>query len=233
MTDAEIDRLMCKVLIDAIALDTENSDSPEDTFQPSRRHSEQMRLMLKNPLRWAKNRKRRPWQRAGRLVAVILLFISLSFGLVMLFSAPTRAAFERWIVEWWQTHIVYRYTGEGESLTQYELTSLPEGFVELERMETPTFTDVIYGNETGELICFSYTVMTQGGVTVFVPNGDAVSEVMVGKNHGRLFIPQDPESLTKLSWTDDKAGIQFTIAADLDELDMVRLAEGIQREKRK
>lgn len=75
--------------------------------------------------------------------------------------------------------------------------------------------------------------MTQGGATVFVPNGDVVSEVMVGKDHGILFIPQDPESLTKLSWTDDKAGIQFTIAADLDELDMVRLAEGIQREKRK
>ncbi len=234
MTDAEIDRLMYKVLIDAIALDTENSDSPEDTFQPSRRHSEQMRLMLKNPLRWAKNRKRTPWQKAGRLVAVILLFISLSFGLVMLFSAPARAAVERWIVEWWQTHIVYRYYEESEgALPRYELTGLPEEFTELERMETPTFTAITYGNNDSERISFSYTVMTQGGATVFVPNGDSVSEVTVGKGQGRLFIPQDPESLTKLTWVDDEADIQFTIAADLDEPDMVRLAEGIQRDTRK
>lgn len=234
MTDAEIDRLMYRILMDAIALDTENSDSPEDTFQPSRHHSEQMRLMLKNPLRWAKNRKMTPLQKAGRLVAAILLFVSLSFGLVMLFSAPARAAVERWIVEWWQTHIVYRYYGESEeALPRYELTGLPEGFTEFERMEMCDLTNVIYGNENGELISFSYTVMTQGGATVFVPNGDSVSEVTVGKNQGRLFIPQDPESLTKLTWVDDEAGIQFTIAADLDEPDMVRLAEGIRREKRK
>lgn len=233
MTDAEIDRLMCKVLIDAIALDTENSDSPEDTFQPSRRHSEQMRLMLKNPLRWAKNRKRRPWQRAGRLVAVILLFISLSFGLVMLFSAPTRAAFERWIVEWWQTHIVYRYYGEGEGFPRYELTSLPEGFVELERIEESTFTDVVYGNDAGELIFFSYAVMTQGGATVFVPNGDVVSEVMVGKDHGILLIPQAEGNLNTLTWTNEKDNVQFTIAAEMDESDMIGLAESLQQKKKK
>lgn len=233
MTDTEMNRLMYKVLIDAIALDTEDSDNPEDTFQPSQRHSEQIRLMLKNPLRWAKSRKKRPWQRASRLVAVILLFISLSFGLVMLFSAPARAAVERWIVEWYQTHIIYRFSGKAECLPRYELTGLSEGFVELERTETSTFADVIYGKETGELISFSYTVMTQGGATVFVPNGDSVSEVMVGKNQGRLFIPQDPESLTKLTWIDDTAGIQFTIAAVLDESDMVRLAESNRRLKKK
>jgi len=233
MTDAEIDRLMHKVLIDAIALDTEHADGPVVSFQPSRRHSEQIRLMLKNPLRWAKNRKRTPWQKAGRLVAVILLFISLSFGMVMLFSAPARAAFERWIVEWWQTHIVYRYFGEGEGLPQYELSSLPEGFVELERIEESTFTDVVYGNDAGEQIFFSYTVMTQGGATVFVPNGDVVSDVMVGKDHGMLLIPQATGSMKTLTWTNEKDYVQFTIAAEMDESDMIGLAESLQQKKKK
>jgi len=234
VTDAEMNRLMYRVLMDAIALDTENANRPEVSFQPSRRHSEQIRLMLKNPLRWAKNRKRTPWQKAGRWAAVILLFVSLSFGMVMLFSAPARATVERWIVEWYETHIVYRYSGESEGiLPRYELTGLPEGFSELERIEMYELTDVLYGNENGELISFTYGAMTQGGATVFVPNGDSVSEVTVGKNQGRLFVPQDPESLTKLTWIDDKAGVQFTIAANLDEPDIVRLAETLRREKKK
>ena len=75
--------------------------------------------------------------------------------------------------------------------------------------------------------------MAQGGATVFVPNEDAVFEVMIGKNQGRLFIPQDPASMKKLTWIDDKAGVQFIISADLDETDMIRLAESLRRKKNK
>jgi len=229
-----MNRLMYRVLMDAIALDTENANRPEVSFQPSRRHSEQIRLMLKNPLRWAKNRKRTPWQKAGRWAAVILLFVSLSFGMVMLFSAPARATVERWIVEWWQTHIVYRYYGESEgALPRYELTGLPEGFTELERMEESTFTDVVYGNAAGELIFFSYAVMTQGGATVFVPNGDSVSEVMVNKDYGMLLIPQTPGNMNTLTWTNEKDNVQFTIAAEMDGSDMIGLAESLQQKKKK
>lgn len=233
MTDMELDSLMRRVLTDVIALDAEGTFEAGIAFRPSRRHHEQMQRMLKNPLGWAKNRNRTPLQNVGRWAAVILLFVSLSFGLVMLFSAPARAAVERWIVEWYETHIVYRYSGSAESLTRYELTGLPKGFTELERMEEPTFTDVVYGNESGELISFIYEVMAQGGATVFVPNEDAVFEVMIGKNQGRLFIPQDPASMKKLTWIDDKAGVQFIISADLDETDMIRLAESLRRKKNK
>jgi hypothetical protein len=233
MTDMELDSLMRRVLTDVIALDAEGTFEAGIAFRPSRRHHEQMQRMLKNPLGWAKNRNRTPLQNVGRWAAVILLFVSLSFGLVMLFSAPARAAVERWIVEWYETHIVYRYSGSAESLPRYELTGLPKGFTELERMEEPTFTDVVYGNESGELISFIYEVMAQGGATVFVPNEDAVFEVMIGKNQGRLFIPQDPASMKKLTWIDDKAGVQFIISADLDETDMIRLAESLRRKKNK
>lgn len=233
MTEADLDRMMRKVLFDAIALEEKDADDSETAFQPSRHHTRQMQRMLKNPLHWARNRNRGALSKTARWVAVILLFITLSFSLVMLFSAPARAAFERWVVEWYQTHIVYRFSGKAENLPRYELSDLPEGFVELERTETSTFADVIYGKETGELISFSYMVMNQGGATVFVPNGDSVSEVMVGKNQGRLFIPQDPESLTKLTWIDDEAGVQFTVAAELDEPDIVRMAESYRIEKRK
>ncbi len=233
MTEAEMDHMMRMTLFDAIALDEKNADNPEFAFHSSQRHSRQMQQMLKNPLKWARNRNRGIFRKTAQWAAVVLLFISLSFSFVMLFSSTARAAVERWIVEWYETHIVYRYSGSAESLPRYELTGLPKGFTELERMEEPTFTDVVYGNESGELISFIYEVMAQGGATVFVPNEDAVFEVMIGKNQGRLFIPQDPASMKKLTWIDDKAGVQFIISADLDETDMIRLAESLRRKKNK
>lgn len=233
MTDMEMDRLMRRVLTEAIVLDVGNIRDADIEFRSSRRHNEQMRRMLKNPLCWAKKRDRTPLQNVGRWVAVILIFTSLSFGLVMLFSAPARAAVERWIVEWWQTYIIYRYYGDSEgALPRYEFTVLPEGFTELQRTEAYDLTSVIYGNGNGELISFTYTVMTQGGATEIVPNGDDVYKVMVSKNQGTLFIPKDSESMKTLIWIDEKDGIHYTLVADLSESDMIELAESLRKEKK-
>jgi hypothetical protein len=229
-----MDRMMRRALLDAVALDVQRISDPVSTFEPSARHTRQMRQMLKDPLHWARSRNRGALRITAQWAAVVLLFVSLGFGSVMLFSAPARAAVERWVVEWYETHIVYRYSGERKGiLPRYELTGLPEGVTELERIEMYELTDVLYGNENGELISFIYGSTAQGGATVFVPNGDTVTEVMVGRLRGMLFIPQDPESMTKLTWIDDEAGVQFTIAAALDEPDMIRLAESLRREKEK
>lgn len=234
MTEAEMDRMMRGALLDAIALDAQKFSDPAGTFEPSRRHMGQMRRMLKDPLHWARSRSRGALGKTARWAAVVLLFISLGFGFVMLISAPARAAVERWAAEWYETHIVYRYSGEGEGiLPRYALAGMPEGFAELERTEMYELTEVLYGNENGEMISFLYGSMAQGGATVFVPKGDTVTEVRIGKNRGTLFIPQDPESMKTLFWMDERAGVQFTIAADLDEPELIRLAESLRREKKK
>ncbi len=233
MTEAELDRTMCQVLLDAIALDLESAPDAEPGFLPSRRHSGQMRRMLRDPLRWARDRDRGMMRKTVRWAAVFLLFVSLSFGLALLFSAPARAAVECWIVEWYETHIVYRYSGEAGALPRFELTGLPEGVVELERTEAYQFTNVLYGNENGKMISFTCTVMAQGGAMEIVPNDDAVLEVEVGKNQGTLFIPRNPESMKTLTWIDEKAGVQFTLTANLDGSDIIRLAESLRREKKR
>ena len=233
MTEAEMDHMMRMTLFDAIALDEKNADNPEFAFHSSQRHSRQMQQMLKNPLKWARNRNKGALLKTARWVAVILLFVALSFGMVMLFSAPVRAAVERWVVEWYQTHIVYRYSGSAESLPQYELTGLPDGLTEVERTEEPTFTSVTYGNESDERICFDYEVMTQGGANTIIPNKDVVVEVRISNNQGKLFIPQEPGSLKTLTWIDEKDSVQFTLIADMNESDLIGLAESIRKKKLK
>ena len=90
-----------------------------------------------------------------------------------------------------------------------------------------------YGNETDERICFDYEVMTQGGANAIVPNEDVVIEVHIKNNRGKLYIPQDPDSMKTLIWIDEKDSVQFTIIADLNVSDLIELAESLQKKKLK
>ena len=73
----------------------------------------------------------------------------------------------RWVVERSGNDIDYIYAGEGseEALPQYEITALPEGFVETERNTAPSLVDVIYENESGDILYLDYVYMRQGALT--------------------------------------------------------------------
>ena len=75
MTEQELDLFMRNVLLDAIALD-EETNTETIPYTPSLHHQKQIKAMLKNPLRWARDRERPVWKRALKRVAVILLVIS-------------------------------------------------------------------------------------------------------------------------------------------------------------
>ena len=56
MTEQELDLFMRNVLLDAIALD-EEANTETIPYTPSLHHQKQIKAMLKNPLRWARDRK--------------------------------------------------------------------------------------------------------------------------------------------------------------------------------
>ena len=55
MTEQELDLLMRNVLLDAIALD-EETNTETIPYTPSLHHQKQIKAMLKDPLRWARDR---------------------------------------------------------------------------------------------------------------------------------------------------------------------------------
>lgn len=68
MTEQELDLFMRNVLLDAIALD-EETNTETIPYTPSLHHQKQIKAMLKNPLRWARNREQSVWKKslkAGR-----------------------------------------------------------------------------------------------------------------------------------------------------------------------
>lgn len=194
MTDQELDRLMQRVLLDAIKRDCEKETDDAPLFKPSPKYQRQMTAMLDDPLKWARNRARPVWQKAIQKVAVILLVFSLSLGSLMAASPTVRAAVVRWVMEWYETHITYSYSGEtlvGE-MPQYEITDLPEGYVEDEnqRIEGPNYVGIVYRNELdadADLIYFDYIYMQQGSASDQTIEDTIVLQVTVNGMEGQLY----------------------------------------------
>ena len=146
MTDQELDTLMRRVLLDSLKLDAESAASGELAFEPTPRYQRQMAAMLTDPLKWERRRARPLWKNVAQKAAVILLVFSLSLGSLMAVSPTVRATVVRWITEWYETHIVYRYSGEqitGE-MPRYETSKLPQEYTETIRDEYEAAVSVVY-----------------------------------------------------------------------------------------
>lgn len=235
MTDQELDALMKRVLVDSMKLDLE-ADTKDNTafFNPSSRYQRQMRAMLKDPLGWAKKKARPKWKNIALEAAMILLVISLGFCAVMVSSPTARAAFARWIEELYETYIIYRYSGDSTSgeMPRYEITELPEGFAERDRIELSRTTSVTYANEAENVIYFGYSIMVQGGAIVYddIDNSD-VYDIKVNQMSGHFFESRSPEKFNTIIWIDTKNNIQFDISGVYDYTDILHIAESVSLSK--
>ena len=231
MTDRELDRMMQHVLLDAIKRDCEKETDDVPAFKPTHHYQRQIAAMLSDPLKWAQKRARPIWKSALQKVAMILLVFTLGLGSLMAVSPTVRAAVVRWVTEWYETHIVYRYSGEqitGE-MPQYEITDLPEGYIEDERVNWPSYVSVVYQNkDTGKTIYLDCTYMQQGSASDYVTDGVEVVPVAVNGLSGQLFLTDDWENKwNTITWIDAERNLQFEIDANVNRDVILHMAESV------
>ena len=233
MTDQELDTLMRRVLLDSLKLDAESTASGELAFEPTPRYQRQMAAMVKNPLKWERRRARPLWKNVAQKAAVILLVFSLSLGSLMAVSPTVRAAVVRWVTEWYETHVVYRFSGEQLSgeMPQSEITNLPEGYVEDERVDWPTYISIIYrkaNDENAPWIYLRYVYMQQGTVNNIGTEGADIIPVTVNGIEGQLYLARNPdESDSTITWIDPDKNIAFIVDAALDADSILHIAESV------
>lgn len=234
MTELELDRMIRRALLDSLRKDEEDREVEGTAgFFPSNQHLRQMQAMLQNPLKWMRNRSKPVWKVIVQKVAVILLVASLGLGSVMVVSPTVRAVVVRWVLEVYETHIVYRYFGEqpAESMQHYELTKLPEGYTETDRIETDLLGSVLYENGLGGIICFDYNYLDPGALGIYDPDDSDVINIEVNGIAGLLFVPHDPEGMLTVTWVDERANVQFCIIATHDEQEILCIAENVRLKK--
>ena len=231
MTDRELDRMMQHVLLDAIKRDCEKETDDVPAFKPTHHYQRQIAAMLSDPLKWAQKRARPIWKSALQKVAMILLVFTLGLGSLMAVSPTVRAAVVRWVTEWYETHIVYRYSGEqitGE-MPQYEITDLPEGYIEDERVNWPSYVSVVYQNkDTDKTIYLDCTYMQQGSASDYVTDGVEVVPVAVNGLSGQLFLTDDWENKwNTITWIEAERNLQFEIDANVNRDVILHMAESV------
>lgn len=234
MTDHELDALMQRVLLDSLRLDWEKQAEPEPAFVPSARYKRQVSGMLADPLAWERKRAVPVWKNIARRTAAVLLIVSIGFGSLLAVSPAVRAAVNQWVIEWYETHITYRDTGEdmAGAMPQYEITELPEDYaeVESERIEWPGQVDIVYRNEeTGKTIYLNYMLMSQGGASYFdIEKDSKIEHVKVNGLDGQFFGKTDkPDMLNTVTWIDPEHGLHFSIDAPLDKENILHIAESV------
>lgn len=235
MTDRELDNLMRRVLMDALRKEEANANKEIEPFVPSRKHQHQMKAMLKDPLKWMRNKTRPIWKRFAQKVATVLLIVSLSLGGVMAVSPTVRAAVIQWVTEWCETHITYRFFGEekADGMTEYEITGLPDGYAENreQRIVQPSYMRLKYQNEkdpNAQAIYLRYINMQEGSAADFVIEDAEVISVAVNGKEGQLFLKEDwKNNRSTITWIDTEKNYQFAVDAALSEIDIIELAESV------
>lgn len=230
MTDQELDRIMRRVLIDSMKVEAErDKDEPVPPFQATPKHQRQMRAMLANPIKWLHRRERPVWKQVAQRIAVFFLTFALIFGGIMAVSPSARAAVVRWVVEWYENTINFLYAGEqnSEAMPQYEITELPEGYVEVERNTAPGWADVIYENAQKEVICLSYVFMHQGALSGFETENADAFETQVNSYKGIYFESNMPDGLSTLTWIDTDRNLQFMIDGPCQYDELLPVAESV------
>ena len=233
MTDNELDSMMQQILLDAIALDEERCED-KIPFEPSLKYQHQTALMLKDPIRWEKNRSRHVWKKYGQRVAAILLVAFISLGSVMVASPTARAMVLQWFREWYETYISYHYTQEGsipETMPEYTITALPEGYKEniSERIEWPNYIQCRFENADESPILFDYIYMETGSISNIETEGAEIIEVVVNGCEGAIILPENSvKSDCTLTWINAEENLQFTIHASMDQNEILHMAESVK-----
>lgn len=231
MNNQELDRLMRRVLLDSLRADEASAGEETAQFVLSRNHQRQIKAMLNDPLKWLRNKTKPVWKRIAQKVAVILLVASVGLGTLMAASPTVRATVIRWVTEWYETHVVYSFAGESNSqeMPEYEITGIPDTFVETDRVESASSVSVFYEDQNGEVICFDYVYMHQGVATLVITDDRDVIPVSVNGLHGQLVLPTEKDVTTTatLVWIDNETSIQFVIETTLDEDAIISMAESV------
>lgn len=222
MTDQELDQMMRRALLDAAAQEAEAL--PQEPPELSPRHGRSMRAMLRDPLAWARSRRR------PALRTAVLLVLVLSAAVLVTVSPQVRADITRWVAEQTGNVLDFQFRGDSpaQPIPQYQITALPEGYVETERTDALDAGNVTYKNSDGDMILLDYAYMQDGALHRIILNDtDTMSDIRVSGMPGKLIISTEEKSFDCILWIDAAQNLQFTITAAAEESVIIAMAESV------
>lgn len=167
-----------------------------------------------------------------RYVACFVLVVILVSSTLLTFNTEVRAAFFAWVREQYESFVEYRFIGEApqeNTVVEYELTWLPEGFSFQKEQDLDGGTYLTYADDSGRRIIFSYLQGTDAASLFVTSDYTEIRSIQIGNIHADFYQANEKASSNMLVWTSEEDDLAFYIMADLSEDTMIKLARGVQK----
>ena len=230
MTNIEDNRFIQNILLDAAAEEYAAELASTEDVITSLHFQRQMKKMLANPNTWAKQRKHPLWKQCLTRVAMLLLVCSLTLGAMMAVSPAVRAAIIDWVIEWYETHISYRFFGESNSdeMPSYNIVKLPSGYKKVNEIrEIIDSVSILYEDEKNDTIYFKYSRMRDGIVLDISTENMEIYDISVHNCHGYFYLSTDQQQSNILVWFDEQEKMKFLIDGFYDKDELLEMAKSI------
>lgn len=235
MTEGQENELLRDILLDAAAEEFAPEFSSAEQVETSPKFQKSMQSLLADPKKWAERRQRPVWKRAAKMVATIALIGILSLGMLMLISPKVYAAVVNWVTEWYDTYIMYRFSGEhmASDLPQYQLSYIPEGYCrEAKVISTPddysrTTSMRFMARSGNHRLLFEYGPMESGGSLAIELENMSVSDISINGNRGHLYSSTVATQSSAITWFDAESNTCFFLDGYLSDDELIYTAQNV------
>lgn len=226
--DWTFDDLLKEGLLLAAAKDAEELDRDAEV-EFSLKYQQFRKKFLEDPFRYARRKKRPVWKKILQTAACLLLAAALGLAALLVVSPEARAGLIRWIRTVSNTSVSYDFFAEPTNQVppHYEIGALPEGYAEVERLETPKAVFVTYQNEKGLRIYFQYMRMEEGIETGIDTRGAVISDITVNGCKGNFYFFPDGVESNEIVWIDETANLLFCLDMRGERTMILHIAESV------
>ena len=235
MTESEFDELLRRALLQAVREDfaevlQDETPDEEQEFSPGylRRRSK----LLAHPFSYARRKLRPAWQKTLRAAACLVLAVGIAAGALAMVSPEAFARVQRVIVEWFETHTDFRFTGDVEAdIGEWRPTYLPEGLWDESVEKQNNTTAIEYTSQNNEFISFYYAPQERGGALSANNEELKYIPIMINGCSAFVFKSTDASKATIIVWNDKTSQVSFRIFSRIDCDELIQVAESIVQTK--
>ena len=171
--------------------------------------------------------------RTMQRIAMFILAILVAGSIWIAVDTNARAAFFGWVGDFIGQYFVFHHEAEPNGSVEsadYRPSWIPEGYSESKVNVITGKTTILYSNEDGEYLRFSY-LDSQGEDNWFFDYSDGETyERSVNGSRAMMFISEKSGISNSLTWSiSDKTGA--SIAGFISESELLRMAESVAQKK--
>ena len=166
----------------------------------------------------------------SRSAVAILLVVFILFGSIMAMSPEVRAEVIGWIKGVFFEFSQYSSAGELESPEyEYHFIVAPEGYTELQVINSQDGKTFLYVNDTGSILQFTYAYGGQADNLFLKTETYSQEKATVGGASADIYIASNDIETNAILWRDPKTETLLCIQAKVEKSILVALAESVMK----